>query len=78
MRILGLIVCALLLTGCSVFGVRSGTEQASYTVVAHLDDNTEVRRYPPQLVAETSVTVPDESSARNKAFKAERMKVWRV
>jgi hypothetical protein len=69
MRILGLIVCALLLTGCSVLGMRSGTEQASYTVVAHLDDNTEVRRYPPQLVAETSVTAPDESSARNKAFR---------
>jgi hypothetical protein len=69
MRILGPIVCALLLTGCSVFGVRSGTEQASYTVVAHLDDNTEVRRYPPQLVAETSVTAPDESSGRNKAFR---------
>jgi hypothetical protein len=69
MRVVGSIVCALLLTGCSVFGVRSGTEQASYTVVAHLDDNTEVRRYPPQLVAETSVTAPDESSGRNKAFR---------
>jgi hypothetical protein len=69
MRILGFIVCALLLTGCSVLGMRSGTEQVSYTVVAHLDDNTEVRRYPPQLVAETSVTAPDESSARNKAFR---------
>ena len=69
MRVVGSIVCALLLTGCSVFGVRSGTEQVSYTVIAHLDDNTEVRRYPPQLVAETSVTAPDESSARNKAFR---------
>src|SRR5512134_916982 len=69
MRMLGLIVCALLLTGCSVLGMRSGTEQASYTVVAHLDDSTEVRHYPPQLVAETSVTAPDESSARNKAFR---------
>src|SRR5512134_3759810 len=69
MRVVGSIVCALLLTGCSVFGVRSGTEQVSYTVIAHLDDNTEVRRYPPQLVAETSVTAPDESSGRNKAFR---------
>jgi hypothetical protein len=70
MRILGSIVLAFLLSACSVFGVRSGTEQAPYTVVAHLDENTEVRRYPPQLVAETSVTAPDESSARNKAFRA--------
>lgn len=70
MRTLGYsLVCALLLTGCSVFGVRSGTEQTSYTVVARLDDNTEVRRYPPQLAAETAVA-PDESSGRNKAFRA--------
>ena len=69
MRVVGSIVCALLLTGCSVFGVRSGTEQVSYTVIAHLDDNIEVRRYPPQLVAETTVTAPDESSGRTKAFR---------
>ena len=70
MQILGSIVLAFLLSACSMFGVRSGTEQASYSVVAQLDENTEVRRYPPQLVAETSVTAPDESSARNKAFRA--------
>jgi hypothetical protein len=70
MRVLGcLIVCALLLTACSVFGVRSGTEQDPYSVVARLDDNTEVRRYPPRLVAETSVMAPDERSGRNKAFR---------
>jgi hypothetical protein len=70
MRVLGCsIVCALLLTACSVFGVRSGTEQASYTVVARLDDNAEIRRYPPQLVAEATVAAPDESSGRNKAFR---------
>jgi hypothetical protein len=69
MRVVGSIVCALLLTGCSVFGVRSGTEQVSYAVIAHLGENTEVRRYPPRLVAETSVTAADESSARNKAFR---------
>jgi hypothetical protein len=61
---------ALLLSACSVFGVRSGTEQASYTVVAQLDESIEVRRYPPRVVAETSVTAPDESSGRNKAFRA--------
>jgi hypothetical protein len=70
MRVLGSVVFALFVSACSVFGVRSGTEQASYTVVAQLDQNTEVRRYPPQLVAETSVTAPDESSGRNQAFRA--------
>ena len=69
MRILGSIVLALLLSACSMFGVRSGTEQTSYTVVAQLDENTEVRRYPPQLVAETTVAAPDESSGRSKAFR---------
>ena len=68
-RFVGPIVCALLLTACSVFGVRSETEQAAYAVVARLDENTEVHRYPPQLVAETSVTAPDEQSGRSKAFR---------
>ncbi|TVR99421.1 MAG: heme-binding protein [Rhodospirillales bacterium] len=68
-QMVAVVMSAILLTGCSVFGVRSGTEQASYTVIAHVDDKTEVRRYPPQLVAETSVTASDESSGRNQAFR---------
>ncbi len=68
-RIAGLVVCALLLTACSVFGERSETEQLVYTVVAQLDARAEVRRYPPRLVAETSVVATDEGSARNAAFR---------
>jgi hypothetical protein len=70
MRLLGLIMGALLLSACSMFGVRSGTEQASYVVIAELGDDTEVRRYPSRLVAETSVTAADEEGGRNKAFRA--------
>ena len=67
--LLGSIMCALLLSAYSVFGIRSGTEQASYAVIAHLSDDTEVRRYPSRLVAETSVTVADEQGGRNTAFR---------
>ncbi len=70
MRGLGSIAVVFLLSACSMFGVRSGTEQASYTVVAELDGNAEVRRYPRQLVAETTVAAPDERSGRSKAFRA--------
>jgi len=61
---------ALLLSACSMFGVRSGTEQVSYVVIAELAEDSEVRRYPSRLVAETSVTAADEEEARNKAFRA--------
>ena len=67
--LLGSMMCALLLSACSVFGIRSGTEQASYAVIAQLSEDTEVRRYPARLVAETSVTAADEQAGRNKAFR---------
>jgi hypothetical protein len=57
------------LTACSVFGMRSGTEQSSYTVIDRLGDSTEVRGYPVKLVAEAEVTAPDEASGRNQAFR---------
>lgn len=60
----------LLLAGCSVFGVRSGTEQASYEVIERLDEHAEIRRYPARVVAETTVAAPDEQSGRNEAFRA--------
>src|SRR5512143_1341452 len=64
------ILCALLLTGCSMFGMRSGYEQAPYTVIDYIGETTEVRRYPPQVIAEAIVEAPDESSGRSKAFRA--------
>lgn len=53
-----------------MFGVRSEYEQAPYTVIDHIGETTEVRRYPPQVVAEAIVEAPDESSGRSKAFRA--------
>jgi SOUL heme-binding protein len=69
-RVTAPILCALALTGCSMFGVRSGYEQAPYTVIDRIGETTEVRRYPPQVVAEAIVEAPDERSGRSKAFRA--------
>ena len=59
----------ILLTGCSVFGIRSGTEQPAYQVVAELGEAVEVRRYGPRLAAEVEVEAGDEVEARNAAFR---------
>lgn len=69
MRVTVVVLMSLLLTGCSVFGVRSGYEQAPYTVIERLGDDAEVRGYPAQLIAEASVAAPDESAGRNQAFR---------
>lgn len=63
------LLMTLLLSACSVFGVRSGYEQAPYEVIDRFGENTEVRRYPPQLVAEAGVTASDEKTGRNQAFR---------
>ncbi len=60
------ILSALLTTGCSVVGIRSGTEEPSYTVVQTLG-RLEVRDYPPRLVAETIVP-GDAFAARSSGF----------
>ena len=70
MRVLGVIMGAMVVTACSAFGDRSGTEQASYEVVTRLGENTEVRRYPALVVAETTVAASDEEAGRNTAFRA--------
>lgn len=59
----------ILLAGCSLFGIRSGTEQPDYEVVAELGDAVEVRRYGPRLAAEVEVEAGDEGEARNAAFR---------
>jgi hypothetical protein len=59
------IVPGLLLAACSVVGIRDSPEPPS-TVIAHLGA-VEIRRYPPGLVAETSVA-GSELSARSVGF----------
>jgi hypothetical protein len=58
------------LAGCTVFGIRSGTEQPAYRVIATLGDRqqVEIREYGPRLAA--SVTVPGgEVAARSAGFR---------
>lgn len=58
---------SLLLSACSVFGVRSGTEEPPHSLVERLGD-VEIRRYAPRIAAET--TVPgDAASARGEGFR---------
>jgi hypothetical protein len=61
------ILLALALTGCSVFGVRSGTPEPAYQVVTKIGP-VEIRQYAPKLAA--SVTVQgDEIAARATGFR---------
>ena len=62
------VVGSVMLAGCSVFGVRSGTEQPAYEVVARLPGAVEVRRYTPRVAAEAVVAATDPEAGRNTAF----------
>ena len=64
-----LVLCSLALGACSVVGVRSGTEQPRYDVVARLERGVEVRRYGARLAAETTVAAADGPAARGRAFR---------
>ncbi len=63
------LLMTVLISACSVFGVRSGYEQASYTVIDRIGETVEIRRYPSQLVAEATVAAVDERAGRSRAFR---------
>src|SRR4051794_22920372 len=61
---------SLALGACSVVGIRSGTEEPAYQVVARLEQGVEIRRYGPRLAAATTVEGSvDDWQARSAAFK---------
>ncbi len=62
-----LLLSNLLLGACTVFGVRSGTEEPPYTVSEHLGP-IEVRQYGARTAAEITVT-DDEVAARSDGFR---------
>ncbi len=70
MRGLIAVMGVLLLSACSVFGVRSGTEEPAHTVVQKLDGGVEIRDYGPRVAAEAVVDAPDEKAGRSAAFRA--------
>jgi len=65
---LAVVVGSVMLAGCSVFGVRSGTEQPAYGVVERLGGAVEVRRYAPRVAAEAVVAAKSPEAGRNEAF----------
>ena len=54
MRKIASLVSGLLLGGCTVFGIRSGTPQPAYTVIGRVGA-VELRQYGARLAAETTV-----------------------
>jgi hypothetical protein len=60
---------ALLLAGCSVFGVRASYEAPDYAVVEQLGPAMEVRAYAPRLAVEATVATAAGEDGRNVAFR---------
>jgi hypothetical protein len=56
-------ITAMILSGCSVFGIRGGNEQLDYKVIDTIQ-SVEVRQYPPSVVAQVS-----NMKNRNEAFR---------
>jgi hypothetical protein len=63
---LGALAPALLLSACSVVGVRSGTEEPRYDLLGN-EAGLEIRRYAPRMAAETVVAGGEEAS-RSEGF----------
>jgi hypothetical protein len=61
------VLALLLVSGCSVFGIRSGTEEPHYTVI-HQAEGFEIRRYGPRVEMST-VLASDENEARYQGFR---------
>jgi hypothetical protein len=49
-----LMFAAVTLPGCTLFGIRGGTEEPRYATVAHVG-RVEIRDYAPRLAAETTI-----------------------
>ncbi len=62
------VLSSLLLSACTVIGVRSGTEEPRFEVIDQRGD-VEIRRYGPRLAAETVVASATETAARSDGFR---------
>ena len=61
------VVSGVLLTGCTVFGIREGTAEPRFSVLA-APNGLEIRGYGPRIAAETAVAA-DEEQARYDGFR---------
>jgi len=62
------IVGSTLLAGCSVVGVRAGTEEPPYQVLSQISDGIELRQYGERLAAEVSMDSRSPRANENSAF----------
>lgn len=69
LRALASVAGLVLLSGCSLVGIRSGYEQPAYTVLDRIGERVEIRRYGNRLAAETTVAANDAEADRNEAFR---------
>lgn len=67
MRAIITLLSGALLAACSVVGVRQGTEEPVFQVVAH-QGKVEIRQYAPRIAAET-VVAGEEQAARSAGFR---------
>ena len=67
MKAIAAAMVSLTLAGCSAFGIRSGTEEPSYKLLA-MADGVEIRDYAPRIAVETLVE-GDADSVRNEGFR---------
>lgn len=61
------VAATMLLAGCSVFGIRDGTESPSYEVIGRIGE-VEIRQYAPRIAAQTVVDGSEEA-ARSAGFR---------
>ena len=69
LRALASVAAVVLVSGCSVFGIRSGYEQPPYTVLERVEETVEIRRYNSRLAAEVTVEAGDAEVGRDEAFR---------
>lgn len=58
-----------LLTGCSLFGIRSGYDEPRYSSLGRVGQDVEIRGYGSRLAAQAVVPVADRDEADNAAFR---------
>lgn len=68
-RAIASLAAAVLLSGCSVFGIRSGYEQPPSTVIERIGETVEIRRYDSRLAAEATIEAGSAEAGRNEAFR---------
>lgn len=63
------LVLPVLLSACSLLGIRSGYEQPGYEVIDRVGESVEIRDYGTRLAAEASVPQSSPESGRNDLFR---------